>query len=258
MIGPRPIAMEDVASGDTVEGGRPLYGYSIGILMLEAHFPRLPGDLGNATTFPYPVLYHVVRGASPERVVVEGDPALLEPFIQGAQALEQMGVRAITTNCGFLAQFQRELAAAVRVPVFTSSLLLVPLVAQMLGPDRRVGILTVHGPALGERHWRGLGWSPETLPVAIRGLERYPTFTRALLGNQPRFSVSAMEADMIAAARDLLAEHPDVGALVFECTNMAPYAHAVQAAVGLPVFDIQTLVDHVYLALHRRPYAGEL
>jgi hypothetical protein len=154
--------------------------------------------------------------------------------------------------------FQRELAAAVRVPVFTSSLMLVPLVAQMLGPDRRVGILTVSEESLGERHWRGLGWSPDSIPVAIRGMERYATFTDALLGNRPAFEPEAMEADMVAAARDLVAAHPDVGALVFECTNMAPYAHAVQDAVGLPVFDIQTLIEQVYLALHRRPYVGEM
>src|SRR5436190_14772187 len=165
--------------------------------MLEARFPRIPGDLGNATTFPYPVLYHVVRGASPERVVLESDPTLLEPFVEGARELERGGVRAITTNCGFLAMFQRELAAAVSVPVFTSSLLLVPLVSRMLGPDRRVGILTVYGPALGERHWCGLGWSPETLPVAILGLESYPTFTGALIGNRVTFSTDEMEADML-------------------------------------------------------------
>jgi Asp/Glu/hydantoin racemase len=226
--------------------------------MLEALFPRIPGDLGNATTFPYPVLYHVVQGASPQRVVLEGDPSLLEPFVEGARELERGGVRAITTNCGFLAMFQPELAAAVQVPVFTSSLMLVPLVAQMLGPDRRVGILTVSEESLGERHWQGLGWGPDSIPVAIRGMERYSTFTDALLGNRPSFEQEAMEADMVAAARDLVAAHPDVGALVFECTNMAPYAHAVQDAVGLPVFDIQTLIEQVYLALHRRPYVGEM
>ncbi len=242
-----------------VEGGRTLYGYSLGILMLEARFPRIPGDLGNASTFPYPVLYHVVQGASPERVVLEGDPTLLEPFVQAARDLERGGVRAITTNCGFLAMFQRELADAVSVPVFTSSLMLVPLLAQMIGPRRRVGILTVYSPSLGERHWRGLGWSPDTMPLAIRGLERYPTFSRTLIGNEPRFETEAMQADLVAAARDLRAEHPDIGALLFECTNMAPYARAVQAALGgLPVFDIQTLIDHIYQSLHRRSYDGEL
>jgi Asp/Glu/hydantoin racemase len=241
-----------------VVGGRTLYGYSIGILMLEAQFPRIPGDLGNASTFPYPVLFQVVRGASPERVVLKGDQSLLEPFIVAARELERGGVRAITTNCGFLAMFQPELAAAVRVPVFTSSLMLVPLVSQMLAAEKRVGILTVHGASLGERHWRGLGWSPQTIPVAIRGLESYSTFTQALIGNAREFSTEAMEADIVTAATDLSAAHPDLGAIVFECTNMAPYAHAVQAATGLPVFDIQTLLEHVYSALHRRPYSGEL
>jgi hypothetical protein len=241
-----------------VEGGRALYGYSIGILMLEALFPRIPGDLGNASTFPYPVLYHVVPGASPERVVVDADESLLGPFVQGAKALERGGVRAITTNCGFLAMFQPELARAVSVPVFTSSLMLVPLVAQMLGPERRVGILTVYGPSLGAKHWRGLGWGPDTLRVGIKGLESYPTFTRALLGNEQAFSTEEMEADMVSAALDLVAERQDTGAIVFECTNMAPYAAAVQAAVKLPVFDIQTLLDHVYHALHRTRYEGDL
>ena len=99
-------------------GGRNLYGHAIGILVLDTVFPRIPGDIGHAGTFPFPVLYHKVRNASPARVVREGDPALLEGFVAGARTLEASGVAAITTSCGFLAMFQRQLAEAVRVPVF--------------------------------------------------------------------------------------------------------------------------------------------
>ena len=42
-------------------GGKALYGAPLGILMLEARFPRIPGDMGNATTWPFPVLYRVVQ-----------------------------------------------------------------------------------------------------------------------------------------------------------------------------------------------------
>ena len=131
-----------------VQGGTNLYGFTVGILMLDTRFPRIPGDMGNATTFDFPVRYHRVSGASPDRVVRQGQRELLPSFIEGARFLEREGVRAITTNCGFLAKFQPELAAAVTVPVFTSSLMLVPLVQRMLPPGRAVGVLTVNAASL--------------------------------------------------------------------------------------------------------------
>src|SRR6267378_3924189 len=86
----------------------------------------IPGDMGNAATFPFPVRYQRVTGADPDLVVRRGAAGLLPNFVEGARQLESEGVGAITTNCGFLVKFQRELAASVAVPVFTSSLLLVP------------------------------------------------------------------------------------------------------------------------------------
>jgi hypothetical protein len=105
--------------------------------MLDTHFPRIPGDMGNAGTFDFPVRYHRVDGASPDKVVRGGHQALLPSFIEGARFLEREGVRAITTNCGFLAKFQREMVAAVSIPVFTSSLMLVPLVTACCRPVAR-------------------------------------------------------------------------------------------------------------------------
>ena len=52
-----------------VRGGFNQYGFTVGILMLDTKFPRIAGDMGNAMTFPFPVRYHRVTGASPERVV---------------------------------------------------------------------------------------------------------------------------------------------------------------------------------------------
>src|SRR5918996_1215194 len=122
-----------------VRGGFNQYGFTVGILMLDTRFPRIPGDMGNATTFPFPVRYHRVAGADPDLVVRRGAEGLLPAFVEGARALEREGVGAVTTNCGFLVKYQRALAAAVKVPVFTSSLLLVPLVYRMLPPGRRGG-----------------------------------------------------------------------------------------------------------------------
>ncbi|MCB1362671.1 MAG: aspartate/glutamate racemase family protein, partial [Rhodobacteraceae bacterium] len=124
-------------------GGKTVYGATVGILMLETRFPRIPGDMGNALTWPFPVQYRVVRGASPDRVV-RGDPReLTGAFIAAGHDLIAAGCDGITTNCGFLALVQEQLRAALGVPVATSSLMQVPMVQAMLPPGRRVAILTV-------------------------------------------------------------------------------------------------------------------
>ncbi len=231
-----------------MRGGRNLYGLPIGILMLDTVFPRIPGDIGHAATFPFPVLYHRVRGASPVRVVREADPALLDGFLEGARALEAEGVLAITTGCGFLSVFQRQLAAAVRVPVFTSALMLVPMVARMLAPGRTVGILTVDSGSLTPRHLAEAGIGGD-VPVVVAGLEGGRAFTRVLLENGLELDVEAARREHVEAARDLVGRHPEVGAIVLECTNMPPYAAAIREATGRPVFDITTLIRMVYDAL---------
>jgi Asp/Glu/hydantoin racemase len=231
-----------------VRGGFNQYGVAVGILMLDTRFPRIPGDMGNALTFEFPVRYHRVAGADPARVVRRGAEGLLPAFLEGARALEREGVGAITTNCGFLVRYQRELAAAVRVPVFTSSLLLVPLVHRMLGPGRRVGVLTVHAPTLTAELLAAAGIAGD-VPLAVAGLDTEQEFTRVLLGDEGELDVDAAREEHVRVARRLVAEHPDVGALVLECTNMPPYTAALQRATGLPVFDIVALVRLVHAAV---------
>jgi hypothetical protein len=231
-----------------VRGGQNLYGYSVGILCLDTQFPRVPGDIGNADTFPFPVLYHRVSGASPDRVVRQGHRDLLPAFAEGARLLEREGVRAITTSCGFLAQFQGDLASAVAVPVFTSSLMLVPLVHRMLSPGRAVGILTVDASSLRPAHFAGAGITPD-MPVVAAGLETEKEFTRVLLDDMLELDVEAARAEHVAVVRRMLAEHPEIGAIVLECTNMPPYRKDIQEATGLPVFDITSLVHMVHAAL---------
>jgi hypothetical protein len=231
-----------------VQGGYNLYGFSVGVLMLDTQFPRIPGDMGNAMTFPFPVRYHRVQGASPELVVRQGSRELLPAFIEGAKFLAREGVQAITTNCGLLAKFQRELAAAVTVPVFTSSLLLVPMLHRMLPPGKTVGVLSVDASSLTPDDFAGAGITPD-MSIAVAGLETEKEFTRVLLGNQMVLDVEAARREHIRVAQRLCAEHPKVGALVLECTNMPPYRGDIQAAIGLPVFDIVHLVQMVHTAL---------
>jgi Asp/Glu/hydantoin racemase len=231
-----------------VQGGQNLYGFSVGILMLDTQFPRIPGDMGNATTFDFPVRYHRVTGASPDRVVRQGQRELLPSFIEGARFLEREGVRAVTTNCGFLAKFQPELAASVSIPVFTSSLMLVPLVHRMLPAGRAVGILTVNAAALRAEHMAGAGIAPD-VPVVVAGLETEKEFTRVMLDDQLTLDVETARHEHLTVVRRMLDAHPEIGAIVLECTNMPPYRADIQALTGVPVFDITTLVRMVHEAV---------
>jgi hypothetical protein len=231
-----------------VRGGFNQYGFTVGILMLDTQFPRIPGEMGNATTYPFPVRYHRVTGANPDLVVRRGAEGLLPNFIDGARALEREGVGAITTNCGFLIKYQQQIAAAVSVPVFTSSLLLVPMVHRMLAPGRKVGVMTVNSATLKAEHLAGAGIGPD-IPLAVAGMEGEKEFTRVMLGDELELDVDLAREEHVRVARRLIGEHPDIGAIVLECTNMPPYAADIQRETGRAVFDIISLVRMAHDAL---------
>jgi len=232
-------------------GGKAIYGAALGILMLEARFPRIPGDMGNATTWPFPVLYRVVRDASPERVVRRRAEGLLPAFLDAAEELVRLGADGITTNCGFLSLFQAEIAARVKVPVATSSLMQIPFVQSLLPPGKRVGVLTVDARALTSDHLEAAGVAPDT-PVI--GTEGGREFTRVLIGNEERLDIAAAEQDLLDAGRALIARHPEVGAVVLECTNMAPYSSALRRALGVPIYDIVGFITWFHSGLEPRRF----
>jgi hypothetical protein len=240
------------SSSRIARGGKALYGAPLGILMLEARFPRIAGDMGNGTTWPFPVLYRVVSGATPEKVVLKGAAGLLPDFIDAAKELVGLGAEAITTNCGFLALFQNELAAAVGVPVATSSLMQVPWVQATLPPGKRVGLVTVSGSTLSRAHLEGAG---VPLDTPLVGTENGKEFFRVLIkAEKDDMDIAQAERDVVEAGKALVARHADVGAIVLECTNMPPYAAALQAEVGLPVYDIYSMITWFHAGLRPRRF----
>jgi Asp/Glu/hydantoin racemase len=233
------------------QGGKGVYGARLGILLLETRFPRIPGDIGNAGTWPFPVLYKAVTGASPERVVRNRAEGLLPAFVDAARELVALGADGITTSCGFLALYQQEIARQVGVPVAVSSLLQVPFVERLLPQGKRAGILTISAADLSPDHLRAAGAAPDT---PVMGTEGGREFTRAILGDEPELDVAAAEADILEAGQTLLRDHPEIGAVVLECTNMAPYARALGERLALPVFDIVSFMTWFHAGLAPRAF----
>jgi len=220
--------------------------------MLETRFPRFPGDIGNPATWPFPVIYKTVAGASPKRVVGEGAKGLIAPFLQAAKELEAEGADGIATSCGFLSLFQNDISARASVPVATSCLLQIPLIERLLPADKRVGIITISADSLTAAHLDAVGVDPAT-PIA--GTDGGAEFSRSILGDAPTLDFAAAQGDILDAGDRLLRRHPDIGAVVLECTNMAPYARGLAAHLRLPVYDIVSFLTWFHAGLKPRGFA---
>jgi len=235
------------------QGGKTVYGASVGILMLDTVFPRIPGDFGNAATWPFPVMYRVVRGASPQRVVRERADGLLDAFIESGKQLVADGADGLTTTCGFLSLFQNELAQAVDVPVAASSLMQVPAVQRLLPSGKRVGVMTVSRENLTADHLAAAG-APLDTPIA--GTETGREFFHFIMENRPTMDVNACRLDLLDAGRQLVSDHPDVGAVVLECTNMGPYASELRRELGIPIFSGISFINWFQSGLLPPLYSG--
>ena len=239
------------------KGGKNVYGFPIGILVNESSFPRIPGEMGNAWTWSFPVMYRVVKGARFERIVMglkENADSLIGPYIEAAKELEAAGVRAITTNCGFLALLHDRVVKEINVPFFPSSLLQMPLVYKMLPPGKIVGVMTVNSDTLTEEFFAAAGASG--IPKAVIGMQTEQEFTNFMREDRQIVDIDKCREEHIRIAKRLATENPNVGAIVLECTNMPPYSKDIQEVTGLPVFDIVTLVNWVYNSLVKREVDG--
>lgn len=222
-------------------GGKSVYGATLGILMLEARFPRIHGDIGNATTWPFPVQYRVVKGASPDKIVRQDPMIMVDRFIDAAKELVESGCDGITTNCGFLALTQDRISRALRVPVATSSLMQIPMVQALLPPGKKVAVLTISKASLTGDHLRAAGVvDPSAIPIF--GTDSGRAFTRCILADHEAINFEDCRLDMLDAAREIVEADRNIGAIVLECTNMTPYAHDVRKVTGLPVFSIYSFI----------------
>lgn len=223
----------------------------LGIMLLETTFPRIPGDVGSPLSYSFPVKLRTVNGATVLRAVYQADPELLEDFRNAAKELEAQGAAAITSSCGFLSPLQAEVARAVSIPVFLSSLMQVPLAHAMMAG--RVAILTANSDRLTGHVLAHAGITAD-IPIAIAGLQNARAFSDPILSNTGRLDKRRIEVEVVSIAKNLLDEYADIACFVFECHNLTPYAKAVQSLTGKPVFDIITFAEWVYASVCKRDF----
>ena len=221
-------------------------GGFLGVVMLDTKFPRPPGDVGHPDAFGVPTSLRTVRGAWPDKVVQSAaglrGARVVPAFVFVVRAMERDGAKAITTSCGFLVLLQKELQAAVKVPVITSSLMQLP---GLLATHPKVGVLTISASKLGLEHLRAAGVPKNRLKdVIVQGVDPQGEFATAILGNREVMDIEKAGADVLAAALALKQREPSLEAVVLECTNMPPYRAAIEAATGMKTW---ALTDEVRL-----------
>jgi hypothetical protein len=230
------------------------YGQPIGILVLEEHIPCPPGTPGNPTTFPFPVIYECVAGVTAAQLRDAGNPQGLPAFMRAAQVLVDKGVRAILGGCGLMVVHQRELARAFPIPLLTSSLLQLPLIAATLGAEDQIAVIASSCASLSAEHLRISG-APESRTV-LGNMEGQPSFTAAVMNERGVLDFERVRAEVVEVGRDLIARYPRVAAFLFECVDLPPYAAALQEAVDRPVFDITTLAAWGAAGVRRSSFIG--
>ncbi len=235
-----------------VKGGRTFYGFDVGIIMLDTVFPRIPGDIGNAASFSYPVLYEKAEGWKPGKVVLDLTMQDIQPFIDSARKLEKAGCRIISTSCGFLSMFQKEIADSVNASVFTSALLMAPLIKRTISSDKKVLILTANKKTLSDLHLRAVGIDRND--YLIYGLEDEENFTDFTVQNWESVDTDKCESELLKVTGQALDSNKDIGAILLECTNMPPYSAAIQKFSSLPVYDIISLLDFARDSLHKAEF----
>ncbi|NOZ70733.1 MAG: aspartate/glutamate racemase family protein [Chloroflexi bacterium] len=244
---------------------RRCYGMGLGIMILDEVYPGFPGDVRNASAYPFPIQYDIVEGVDIQTLVwAEDKSPCLEPIQKAAKRLERMGVRAIAAECGYFAYFQKDIAGTVDVPVFMSSLLQVPFAQQLIGPKRVVGIMAARKQFMSDAHLEAVGIQIGSNYVLAGAEDEYsnPQFENLWNAHTrpavPTANYEQAEKDFVAACVDFYQRTPNMGAMLLECTGMQPFARAVQREIDIPIFSWGTLLDYAYSVVVHRDYYGHV
>ncbi len=246
-----------------VKGDKRYYGEAIGIALRDQidSQPLIPGNVGNASTYDFPVRLKVIKGLHDNPYApVRDEQGRYTPDVQRTvdtvKELAADGVRAVVMSCGFFSVVQEVLAEEVDIPVFSSPLLLVPLISRMIGKRRRVGIITASKTRLTQEFLEPAGID-DTIPYLVEGLEASTEFYACFMGGtRTTLDVDLLRREVVDIAEKFVRANPDIGALLLECSDLPPFAADIQEVTGKPVFDFITFVNAVYQAVVQKRYSG--
>ncbi|MDR1572600.1 MAG: aspartate/glutamate racemase family protein [Clostridiales Family XIII bacterium] len=231
-------------------------GYSVGIIYIgELNYPMIPGNIVSAYTYDFPVRHRAVEGLDIPKLFAGQDPTVADQIIKlGQHMIDREGIRALCSACGFFGNYHSAVAAALDIPVALSSLVQVNWVRSVIKPGQKIGILTADKSSLTPELMKSVGVT-DTSDLIIKDLRHAEQFS-AILEYRGEFDNRKVQEEVVGKALELLEEDADIGGIILECSDMPPYAWAIQHATQLPVWDFTTLIRWLHYCTTCRPYSG--
>lgn len=220
------------------------YGHRLGIIQIDCNQPFIPGDVGNAETWPFPVLYKVAPGVTIKRLILDNEITVREPIIAAALDLQKQGVEAITSNCGYMIRHYKAVQERLEIPAFLSSLLELPRLAQSLKDDDTVAIITASGGSLKKEDLEFAGWKDSDPDPFIYGMDQYKAFREPFIEDCGVVDIDAMKKASADLANILRNNHPNLKAVLLECADLPPYASIFESITNVPVYSFYTMIMH--------------
>jgi hypothetical protein len=124
----------------------------------------------------------------------------------------------------------------------------------IMAHSQMLGSLTYDSKRLTRAHVEHAGLHPAFLDrVHIAGAPAGGHLHR-LVQQNAAYDHEAIEAELVVAAKRLVQEWPTMSVIVLECTQMPPFAEAIQRGVGksVQVYDVYSMVNWFYGGLVKR------
>jgi hypothetical protein len=224
-----------------------LAGFSVGVIVAEAHYELLKGNMQHAATFEFPVLFGVVPDVTAAELF-SGSDDLCSRVIAVGHTLLQQGVRAIAGACGSFAYFQTEAVKSFAVPTAMSIMTQLPFLLRTLPEDRKLGVIFHSLRSFTPRLQRECGIFEKDLErLATVEASALPAF-RDYMAHPSRLDVASLRLQLREQADELVRADPSVAAIVLQCSDLPPFASDIREVTGLPVFDGTLLVRWLHAA----------
>ena len=207
----------------------------VSILQLDTKFLRIPGDIGCEKTFIEPPQHLIVEGAKAHDVVTSRPENIdIIPFLEAAQSATG---DILTTSCGFLAPYQKELQENLNIPVVVSSISQLPEMSKVYSPEQVI-ILTIAADKLCKKHLPRVLWK---YSKCICGLGNSSYFHKVIFEDMMMFDEAKVADELLTVFKNACNENKR--ALLLECTNMPPYKAHLKQFKDIKVFDILSAIE---------------